>query len=164
MIVQNRFAFLCIGCVLALCSARATPAASIPPFDGLEQRVLELVNERRAAASLEPYEASNELAQTAREHSEEMSLGKVEFGHAGFGDRQSKAFSAHGANHTAENVGWNTKEGDPAAVEAVDKWMKSKEHKAHILGKFEWAGVGVARGSSGTYYFTLLMAGPLVTK
>jgi uncharacterized protein YkwD len=150
--------------VLTLVAAGATPAASIAPFDGLEQKVLELVNERREAASLEPYQASNELGRAAREHSQDMSIGKVEFGHAGFGDRQSKAFSAHGANHTAENVGWNTKEGDAAAVEAVDKWMKSKEHKAHILGKFEWAGVGVARGASGTFYFTLLMAGPPVTK
>jgi uncharacterized protein YkwD len=70
-----------------------------------------------------------------------MSIGKVEFGHAGFGDRQAKAFSAHGANHTAENVGWNTQEGDAAAVEAVDKWMKSKEHKAHMLGSVLPAGV-----------------------
>jgi uncharacterized protein YkwD len=164
MNVQNRFAIVGIGCLLALAAARAAPAASIAPFDGLEQKVLELVNARRGAASLEPYEASDELAQAAREHSQDMSIGKVEFGHAGFGDRQAKAFSAHGANHTAENVGWNTQEGDAAAVEAVDKWMKSKAHKAHILGKFEWAGVGVARGASGTYYFTLLMAGTLVSQ
>jgi uncharacterized protein YkwD len=150
---------LALGWSAAPIALAAEPAAK-SEFDAIERELAKLVNDARKEKKVPPFDFSDGLSDAARNHSLEMAADNIPVGHEGFGARQALAFRLHGANHTAENVTSNTEPPDAAAAKAVEKWMKSKDHRAHLLGEYYWAGVGVARSAAGTFYFTLLVAGP----
>ncbi|EKN41831.1 transporter, partial [Clostridium botulinum CFSAN001627] len=58
-------------------------------------------------------------------------------------------------------AGENIASGYPTAKAVVDGWMKSPGHKANILSKsFTEIGVGLAKSSDGTYYWTQMFINP----
>ena len=60
----------------------------------------------------------------------------------------------HGWKALGENIAYNQGYSDPTAF-AVERWMVSEKHRENILNdEFTHAGLGVARASDGTYYFT----------
>ncbi len=129
---------------------------TIPSIDNvksLEQQVIDLVNKQRAAHGLALVKANWELCRVARYKSQDM-INKGYFGHQSptygspftmmqsFGIR----FSAAG-----ENIAY----GQRSPQEVMTAWMNSAGHRANILSPaYTQMGCGVAKTSSGTYYWT----------
>jgi uncharacterized YkwD family protein/spore coat assembly protein SafA len=128
----------------------------IPSIDNvktLEQQVIDLVNKQRAASGLSRLTANWELCRVARYKSQDM-INKNYFAHQSptygspfdmmeaFGIR----FSAGG-----ENIAY----GQRTPQEVMNAWMNSPGHRSNIMSPtYNQIGVGVAKTSSGTYYWT----------
>lgn len=133
----------------------AKPSAAL--IASLEKQTFELINKKRADAGLEPLAWSDDLAELARLHSQDMADQKY-FSHRGsdgsiVDDRADKLgikdWSAIGENIAFER-GF-----DNAANFAVDRWMESPAHKQNLLDKrWKETGMGVAILPDGTFYFT----------
>ncbi len=129
---------------------------NIPSIDNvktLEQQVIDLVNKQRAANGLSPLKSKWELCRVARYKSQDM-INKNYFAHQSptygspfdmmesFGIR----FSAGG-----ENIAY----GQKTPQEVMNAWMNSPGHRSNILSPtYNQIGVGVAKKSNGTYYWT----------
>lgn len=129
---------------------------SIPSIDNvktLEQQVIDLVNKQREAHGLSKLTANWEICRVARYKSQDM-INKNYFAHQSptygspftmmqsFGIR----FSAAG-----ENIAY----GQRTPQEVMNEWMNSPGHRANILSAvYTQMGCGVAKTSSGTYYWT----------
>lgn len=129
---------------------------TIPSIDNvktLEQQVIDLVNKQRAAHGLSKLTANWEVCRVARYKSQDM-INKNYFAHQSptygspftmmqsFGIR----FSAGG-----ENIAY----GQRTPQEVMNSWMNSAGHRANILSAtYNQMGCGVAKTSSGTYYWT----------
>lgn len=129
---------------------------NIPSIDNvktLEQQVIDLVNKQRAANGLSMLTGNWELCRVARYKSQDM-INKNYFAHQSptygspfdmmesFGIR----FSAGG-----ENIAY----GQRTPQEVMNSWMNSPGHRSNILSPtYNQIGVGVAKSSNGTYYWT----------
>ncbi len=124
-----------------------------------EQQVFELVNKERASRGLPLYKLNTELSRVARYKSQDM-IDKKYFSHTSptygspFDMMQSFGlkFSAAG-----ENIAY----GQKTAAEVMNSWMNSAGHKANILSEaYTNIGIGVAKTSSGTLYWTQMFMNP----
>ncbi|ACA45808.1 serine protease [Clostridium botulinum] len=125
----------------------------------LEKEVVTLVNAERAKAGLPALKANAELSNVARLKSQDM-IDKKYFSHTsptyGSPFDMMKKF---GVKYSA--AGENIASGYPTAKAVVDGWMNSPGHKANILSKsFTEIGVGLAKSSDGTYYWTQMFINP----
>ena len=124
---------------------------------GDERRAFQLINEERQRRGLRPLVFDGALTRLARYHSESMARG----GFLSHTDRQgldlrgrADALGLHGWKALGENIAYNQGYNDPTAF-AVERWMISEKHRENILNdEYTHAGLGVARASDGTYYFT----------
>ncbi|MBR1735482.1 MAG: hypothetical protein IJ736_00495 [Firmicutes bacterium] len=116
----------------------------------LEKQVFELVNEERAKNGLPELEWSDELADFAREHSEDM-VRRNYFGHTDpdgvtFVDRINSAGIRY--THCAENVA----AGSETAEGVMNQWLGSSGHRANIMSRdVQYLGVGLCYDSSSAY-------------
>ena len=124
-----------------------------------EQQVFELVNKERVARGLPVYKLNTELSRVARYKSQDM-IDKKYFSHTSptygspFDMMQSFGlkFSAAG-----ENIAY----GQKTAADVMNSWMNSAGHKANILSEaYTNIGIGVAKTSSGTLYWTQMFMNP----
>lgn len=121
----------------------------------LEAETYELINDYRVSQGLAELDYNEEIAAIAREHSQNMAEGSVEFGHDGFTDRYNEMFDLFdGAGGGAENVAWMTERANMAQV-AKDGWVASEGHRINIEGDYTRTGMGIAE-QDGRYYFTQL--------
>ena len=107
-----------------------------------DQRVLELVNEERAEAGVNPLELDSRLDRAANLHNDEMVRSDIMdhqvSGEAGLGDRVTA--SGYNFRNVAENISVGSKD-DP--VDVMERWMKSPGHKKNILNpNFTRIGIG----------------------
>jgi uncharacterized protein YkwD len=118
--------------------------------------VLGMVNNARRNAGLAPVAWDARVAAAAQTHSVDMAaINRLT--HAGSdgsdaGDRLVRAgfeWRAWGENVAA---------GQSSVQSAFDAWMGSAGHRARILDSFTVIGLGAAKGSSGTMYWTLVLA------
>merc|ERR1712151_391928 len=98
---------------------------------------------------------SQSLADIAEAHAQQMAKGQMPFSHEGFSDRVSRYPFPHMS--AAENLAYNSGHSDPAG-QAVHGWIHSPGHRKNLLGAFDLCGVGVARSSTGEFFFTQLFA------
>lgn len=127
--------------------------ATIAP--GLEDQILVLINQYRQKKGLAALTANPVIEVEARRHTVSMASKKTPFGHDGFSYR-SKVITTKitGISATAENVAY----GSRSAEEVVNGWINSPGHRKNIEGKFRLTGIGVARDSKSTLYFTQIFA------
>uniref|UniRef100_A0A7S1B1C1 SCP domain-containing protein n=1 Tax=Noctiluca scintillans TaxID=2966 RepID=A0A7S1B1C1_NOCSC len=124
-----------------------------PQFLG--RRALDETNIFRGQQNMPPLKWSQALSNIAEEHAQQMARGEMPFSHKGFNDRVQKyPFPYMSA---AENLAYNGGVADTAKV-AVDGWIKSPGHRRNLLGAFDLCGIGVARSSTGEFFFTQLFA------
>jgi uncharacterized YkwD family protein/spore coat assembly protein SafA len=133
------------------------PAAS--SLKSYEDEVVRLVNIERAKQGLPALKSNWELSRCARYKSQDM-INKNYFSHTSptygspfqmmenFGLRFSSA---------GENIAY----GQRTPQEVVTAWMNSPGHRANILsGSFTHIGVGAAKKSNGTLYWTQMFMKP----
>lgn len=132
---------------------RALENANVAP--GLEDAILDLVNQHRKKKGLPPLQNNFTLETEARKHTLAMATKRTEFGHAGFSIRSKVITSkVEGVSAVAENVAF----GSRTAKEVVDGWLKSSGHRKNIEGNFRLTGIGVARDQNAKLYFTQIFA------
>ncbi|MFT5871191.1 MAG: putative YkwD family protein/spore coat assembly protein SafA [Clostridium sp.] len=119
----------------------------------LEGQVVVLVNKERAKVGLAPLKANWELSRVARYKSQDM-IDKNYFSHTsptyGSPFDMMKNFGIKYMS-AGENIAY----GQPTPASVMTGWMNSAGHKANILSKnYTEIGVGVAKKSDGTIYWT----------
>lgn len=128
-------------------SAGPTAKATCPDTPG--QRVLQLVNQRRADAGLRPLHVDLRLVKAARRHAEDVADGGP-FGHVG-SDGSLPADRVHRQCYVFFVVGENVAAGIPSAEAVVRDWMRSPEHRDNILGGFVDTGTAYMRARFSRY-------------
>ncbi|MCK9355836.1 MAG: CAP domain-containing protein [Dehalococcoidia bacterium] len=147
------------------------PAQNACGFDlyAVELQVHDLVNDERQRAGLTPLDWSEELADIARGHSQDMAA-RGYFAHASpEGNNAEDRYAEAGffAPHAwAENLfytsiptpGYFTQ--DELAPMAVEEWMNSPGHRANLLRQdFQLEGIGIGMAADMGLYFTQNYAG-----
>lgn len=147
--------YLILTIVLTACSGpaflkdlRPTP----PDVAALELNILQLVNDYRKTQGLNALREEAVITQQCRWHSKSMAR-RGEPNHGRFDLRVQEIEKTILCASAKENVAAVMGRNDIAAA-ALEGWLKSDEHRETILGPFDLTGVGAARDSSGTYYFT----------
>jgi len=146
---------------VATATSTALPAPVAPPMPldeaGVEQFVIDQLNQRRAARGLAPLRLAPELTQAARKHSKDMAENGFT-DHAGSdGSDAGQRIAEAGYDWTArgEVIGWGYG-GDAAKM--VNWWMNCPIHRPIVLsGSFEEVGVGYVHDptSDWGYYWTV---------
>ncbi len=124
--------------------------------NALERLMLELINEERANAGLDPLRINGDLNEASEDHSEWM-LDTDTFSHTGqagssAGDRIVEAGYRLEGNWTwGENIAWQSERGAQGLEDDVrnlhESLMNSPGHRANILNdNFEEIGIGIERG------------------
>ena len=127
----------------------------------LEQLMLELINEERAAVGLPPLRFNGDLNEASEDHSLWM-LATDTFSHTGqggssAGDRIVDAgYELEGNWAWGENIAWQSERGDPGLEDDVrdlhESLMQSPSHRANILSPdFDEIGIGIERGDFGRF-------------
>jgi uncharacterized protein YkwD len=120
----------------------------------MESDILKYVNEDRVSLGLSPLQMNQLESSLASKHSQDMSTGKVKFGHDGFNTRAKTIQKSLGSTEVGENVA----EGSMTAREVVDGWLHSPGHKKNIEGNFTLTGIGYASDKKGDIYFTQIFS------
>ncbi len=125
-------------------------------FD-LEHYAFQLINDRREKSGLLPLKWSDDVAQIARLHSQNMANYNF-FSHAGLdGSLVNDRADFLGINKwqaIGENIAYNQGFENPVEF-AVERWMQSPKHRDNLLSsRWKESGIGVAVTKNGTYYFT----------
>lgn len=125
----------------------------------LEDEVIRLVNSERGKRGLPALAKNWELSRVARYKSEDM-LNKGYFAHTSptYGS-PFDMMESFGLRFTAaaENIAY----GQRTPAEVMSAWMNSPGHRSNILsGNVSEIGVGVAKKSNGTLYWTQMFMRP----
>jgi uncharacterized protein YkwD len=123
-----------------------------------ESEILRLVNVERSRAGLKPLKLSAKLAVIARGHSYDMAMRRYLDHTSPDGIGPSERLRGAGIIYNAlgENIYMGDyREDETLAERAVERWLKSAEHRATMLSReFTDTGVGVARSADGSIYVT----------
>ena len=134
--------WLVLGALLALVAVGAaggTASASVAD----EVRVVELVNEQRAAHGLPPMAINGTLGSAAQGYAEYMAEANF-FAHRGL-DGSTLVTRAEAAGYRAWSfLGENLAAGQPTPERVVAAWMKSPTHRANVLSS-EAAEIGIGK-------------------
>lgn len=122
-----------------------------------ERIAFELINAKRAESGLQPLIWSDDLADVARVHSQNMAEFNF-FSHRGLDNKLvSDRADDHGAGKwrsIGENIAFNRGYKDPVA-KAVELWLDSPSHRRNLLdSSWKETAVGIAISDDGSYYFT----------
>lgn len=130
------------------------------PLKAIEDEIIRLVNLQRSYNGLSPLTYNWQVARVARIKSQDM-INNNYFSHYSpvYGS-PFKMLESYGLKFSsaAENIAY----GQKTAQAVMDAWMNSPGHKANILSKtVTQIGVGCAKASNGTLYFTQLFIKPI---
>jgi uncharacterized YkwD family protein/spore coat assembly protein SafA len=125
---------------------------NIPNLDqtkGVEQQVLDLVNQERAKVGLKPLQMDWELQRVARTKSQDMR-------NKGYFSHQSPTYGSpfdmmkqFGISY--RTAGENIAQGQRNPQEVMNAWMNSSGHRANIL-KADFTHIGVGYEANGNYW------------
>ncbi|MCH0539705.1 sigma-70 family RNA polymerase sigma factor [Streptomyces sp. MUM 203J] len=136
-------------------SPTATRRATAAP--GVEQRLTELVNARRAEAGCGPLRLDPRLTAAARAHAQDM-LARGYFDHASPEGQHADA-RMEAAGYDAGAWAENLHQGPQDAAVVVDDWMDGAGHQDNMLGcGYRDTGVAAVPGPRGTVWVQTLAA------
>ncbi|MDH3530910.1 MAG: CAP domain-containing protein [Acidobacteriota bacterium] len=123
----------------------------------LEKETFDLINLRRLERGLKELKWSDELADLARTHSENMAVYGF-FSHIGLNgrlvDRRAADSGIDKWQGIGENIAFNKGFANPTSL-AVERWMLSAGHKLNLLdSRWTESGLGIAVTKDGKYFFT----------
>lgn len=129
-----------------------TPTSTANNTGSYASQVLQLVNEERAKAGLQPLSTTSALSSAANKRAQEI---KQSFSHTR-PDGSSTFTVLKEYNISYRTAGENIAYGQRTPQEVVTGWMNSPGHRANILNaNFGKIGIGVYQ-SNGVYYWTQL--------
>lgn len=126
---------------------------TINDIKAIENEVIKLVNAERSKRGLQTLSANWELCRVARYKSQDM-INKNYFSHTSptYGS-PFNMMETFGIKFSA--AGENIAMGQRNAAEVMNSWMNSPGHRSNILSPtYTEIGVGLAKSSSGRYYWT----------
>ncbi|KAA5837146.1 CAP domain-containing protein [Saccharopolyspora hirsuta] len=145
--------------VLALFSAGPLLlAAKTPPVD---QQLLDLTNDARAAAGCPPLRLNADLSEAAAGHSADMAHRNF-YDHTG-SNGSDPAGRTRAAGYPGDYIGENIAAGYPSIEVVFRKWMDTTAHRDNILNcKFTDLGIGHANVPGSRYgdYWTQNLGRP----
>ncbi len=125
--------------------------ASYAVSKDLAEDILVFINQFRLSHGLSKLQMNPLLIKEATQHSSDMAMHRVAFGHDGFAQRikylQQHIKTAQGG---AENVAYNYK----TAKIVAEGWISSPGHRRNILGSYNQTGIGIVKDKYGKLYFT----------
>ncbi|OWZ24371.1 SCP-like extracellular protein [Phytophthora megakarya] len=117
--------------------------------DGYQTKMLELVNEQRAANGLSSLCMNTKLLESALRHSNDMAAQNYMAHNGSDGSTMEERITEAGFIWTA--VGENVAAGQETVSDVMTAWMNSPEHKANILGDYKMFGTAYAYNADTTY-------------
>ena len=127
-------------------------------FSAYQQQVLDLVNTERTKRGLSPLTLDSNLSSVATKKSQDMAS-KHYFSHTSptYGS-PFDMMEQFGISY--RSAGENIAKGQKTPQEVVTAWMNSEGHRKNILSSnFTKLGVGIAKDSNGTIYWTQMFIG-----
>lgn len=122
----------------------------------LEKNIYELVNQHRLNLGLSKLAWSNTIAKQCRNHSVDMALKNISYGHQGFQERietiRHNFPNAAGVENIAKHSNSNN-----LAEKVVEEWVANLPERKRIEGNFQTTGVGVAKDANENFYFTQIL-------
>lgn len=126
-------------------------------FDREAFEIFELVNQQRAAKKIKALEWDDDLANLAQEYSKQMAKENF-FSHT---DKKGLGIVERAENKDikdylkiSENL-FLFRGYEGFTYTAVDRWMRSAEHKRNILDpEFQFTGIGIAETNDSAVYIT----------
>jgi uncharacterized protein YkwD len=159
--MRTRRILLLLPCSLLIAAVALAqkPAPEPEPYLSAEEKALvQITNEARKREGLPELKVNAKLMKAAREHSANMAKQEKmahELDDKKPADRVKEAGYSFG--HLGENVAY----GQLTPDEVMGMWLKSEDHRAHILGKdYVDIGVGVGKSAKGVLYWTQVFARP----
>lgn len=131
---------------------------SVDSFLSFKKEVVRLVNIERSKRGLSELSFNNELCNVSTLKSQDM-INKNYFGHNS--PTYGSPFNMMNQfNIIYRTAGENIAKGQRTPAEVVNSWMNSPGHRANILNaNFTDIGIGVAKSSNGTLYWTQMFIG-----
>ncbi len=147
------------GGSLATPPTTTTPDTTTSAYSAFQDEVLRLTNIERVKVGAVALQANTKLSEVATLKSEDM-INNNYFSHSSpvYGS-PFEMMASFGLTFikAAENIAW----GQITPEEVVTDWMNSEGHKKNILnGDYTHIGIGVAKDSSGRYYWTQMFMTP----
>lgn len=157
------FAFICLAFITACSNGDSSVVvASETKFEQnfkevdqsaeYEKNIMVLVNEYRNQHGLLPLDLNEEISEIARNHSKNMSNGLSIWGHEGYDERTKMVFTLIRWEEIGENLARNSSKNPP--LKAMLGWINSPLHEDNLVGEFTITGIGVAKSTTGEYFFT----------
>lgn len=128
-----------------------------PTDHSLEKRVFRLINEKRIENGLKKLAWNDDMANLARQHSQNMAAYSF-FSHQGLNgrmiDQRALDFGINKWQAIGENIAYNKGFEKPGDF-AVERWMLSEGHRMNLLDeRWKESGIGVGETEDGIFYFT----------
>jgi uncharacterized protein YkwD len=140
-------------------SAEIKPEQNLKEADQsaeFEKNIIALVNQYRQQHDLPALEINEEISEIARHHSSNMAQGLSIWGHEGYDERTKMVATILRWEEIGENLARNSLSNP--VLTAMNGWINSPLHEDNLIGDFTITGIGVARSSSGEYFFTQIFA------
>ncbi|MDP3562747.1 MAG: CAP domain-containing protein [Legionellaceae bacterium] len=138
---------------LLFCMGTLTSSYAATNDQKLADEILVYINQYRVQHGLSKLVMNPVLSREANQHSRDMAMHAVPFGHDGFSQRIEHLHTQIPASLSgAENVAYNYK----TARIVVDGWIHSPGHRQNLMGHYDLTGIGVARDNQGKPYYTQL--------
>ena len=134
------------------------PVNSNTDFSSYQQQVLDLVNAERTKRGLSPLTLDSNLSNVATKKAQDMA-NKNYFDHTSptYGS-PFDMMNRFGISY--RTAGENIAKGQKTPQEVMNSWMNSPGHRANILNPdFTKLGVGIAKDSNGTLYWSQMFIG-----
>ena len=132
----------------AVVTASSANLDACPDVGAIQQELISLVNQQRAAAGVPTLGAHGGLMSMAQSWSGQMAAQQAMVHSSTF---CNETF-AMGFRRCAENI---ARTGSPSASGVMNAWMNSAGHRANILSpNLTHIGVGLVQGSDGRWYWT----------
>lgn len=122
----------------------------------LEKDIYGLVNQYRLNIGLSELAWSNTVAKQCRNHSVDIALGNISYGHQGFQERIETIRHNFPNAAGVENIAKHYNSND-LAKKVVEEWLANPQAQEKIEGNFQTTGVGVAKDSNENFYFTQIL-------
>ncbi|MEJ2583741.1 MAG: CAP domain-containing protein [Robiginitalea sp.] len=118
---------------------------------GIENELLDMVNQHRASMGQKALSFSEVAYKYASSHTDYM-IEKGTISHDNFNNRASLISREENAMAVSENLA----KGYKTAKKALDGWLSSESHRKTVEGNYSHTAISVKRDAKGTLYFVQL--------